>query len=1220
MTNIAKHVAAKHGVSVGFFYRYVPLIKEVLSGPHGLDVRSVAPQQVLDVLFAKNALKAGAPSLKEPLVYYKLVVFVKCLQLHVPHYTTLQLVSFLQTLKGSTVPNTEPAPTTRRISTELQAAATEALGVLDVEHLTEALVSACRKCVVAVDAADAARCPAVVVPDGVYAYFKGQCVRAFPFLAKRLQGSGEDTWRKHYTELLGKAMTLKRAGSEFVDPLTSTYQQEARRKFVDDILPFLIADRCTYIDEFSCMFNATRNYGWAMMGDRAVLRRHEQRESITRVLCAITHQDTPTQACTFLVVLPPIPQRLRALQPAPYVPEFAYWARKHLGQDWRDLCDKTQECMAFFRAMVPDFKMRVLLDYDWIREKVDAALAGLKRQLAGELEGYLFEDPEALRAVDDMGVLAHAYHEGVIQGYIRPHNARYPGVLGGALFGHGAQPVPRPLEWLDYEKKPYGGLVEDQLPSGGGEQSSQRALTMDQEDMLDVLFAHFRDFSYLDIFLTLFGPREALAPKHKAAREALVESFVTATQNLYDEHLAALTKGRAVREVMYMGRVMHSLLRVMYGHLGLEPFPRVFTMVGKRIATAHVWLLARYFNGTEGRGVQDLVGVLQAAKEEGDRALQDVERAAVARDPTFSATGPLPAAFLEGWRQGAAARAADNAVEAAAAAALQGGSDKEADRDLRLTRLCVKHRLWVDAIAPVADYIDWVTVDFRGGPMSDAAFAAFVEDLRTAFPKGEALKKLRFIRVPAEFLTARGSPGRRYLALLQQSCGAKVSGPFVNTAATNGLDGDRMAVLVKDVYATREVLLGANARDEEGYYFTEAGPPPQAALPAARLWLTWSRRAATKEGDLGAPAFDVDRWVFREFVRSLPPSFVQGKTLVMDRASYHLYPTQAEIRCNARMPPEFQYFVESELSVLAMDVRERGGGDGAPFPTTARERGAHAGRLRRPALVYLPSYTPQLNPIESYFNVVKGKARMEVMKHARTRKNLSFAILNCGHAAIDPTRALHFFQCAGYRSTARDTYVEVRHLDRQAYPSECVGVAPTPAHRPAHTVQEVLAHQADAAAVMAPNLDVALQARFPTRTGLRVAANTRRFRIEDGRPCPVLTWAANYYKHWRQSAGPSAAGQRIMAARAAALANNSDNRRQSILTDRQSTIQDILGHMPTPKHASVLYRVRCLGEVKWLVEAVVAARAPALLQKYKQQHPELKKLRFKRPPPCSAAG
>ena len=66
-------------------------------------------------------------------------------------------------------------------------------------------------------------------------------------------------------------------------------------------------------------------------------------------------------------------------------------------------------------------------------------------------------------------------------------------------------------------------------------------------------------------------------------------------------------------------------------------------------------------------------------------------------------------------------------------------------------------------------------------------------------------------------------------------------------------------------------------------------------------------------------------------------------------------------------------------------------------------------------LVYLPPYSPDLNPIEEAFSKMKGALRKA---QARTRETLIEAM---GHAlhAVSPSDARGFFEHSGYRTTVQ---------------------------------------------------------------------------------------------------------------------------------------------------------------------------------------------------------
>eukprot|EP00899_Mesostigma_viride_P028959 jgi/Mesvir1/9248/Mv03724-RA.1 len=93
-------------------------------------------------------------------------------------------------------------------------------------------------------------------------------------------------------------------------------------------------------------------------------------------------------------------------------------------------------------------------------------------------------------------------------------------------------------------------------------------------------------------------------------------------------------------------------------------------------------------------------------------------------------------------------------------------------------------------------------------------------------------------------------------------------------------------------------------------------------------------RSQMRERYIGAAPMSVDGWLFKEFLKNLPDSFVVDKTVIMDGAAIHARPTDGEIRLNSKLPDALSVFPESELSPLAQLLRRRGGGDGVLLPPT----------------------------------------------------------------------------------------------------------------------------------------------------------------------------------------------------------------------------------------------------------------------------------------------
>lgn len=164
--------------------------------------------------------------------------------------------------------------------------------------------------------------------------------------------------------------------------------------------------------------------------------------------------------------------------------------------------------------------------------------------------------------------------------------------------------------------------------------------------------------------------------------------------------------------------------------------------------------------------------------------------------------------------------------------------------------------------------------------------------------------------------------------------------------------------------------------------------------------------------DAESASVSSNQHLFREFLRSLPPSMVEGHTVVLDNASYHGGLRRAEIVALNKLCVDNQVCYEgkdlrAELSEEAWELRHRGGGRGLPtlgavagMNTKRNDIERLQDRLKayhertQPSLLFLPPYCPQLNPIETIFAVLKQQAR-RILDQApqRTRKALTCSIL-----------------------------------------------------------------------------------------------------------------------------------------------------------------------------------------------------------------------------------
>jgi hypothetical protein len=1091
---VIKFLTDKYGVSTGFLYRYVPRVKALLQ-EDGLALETVNVRSVIERLQRKDELsRDGVGPGRGAAGYYKLVLLVKCLQLWKPHYTTdrvVELVRALCTEEGR-----------RRHHPTVVAACSEGLAfALDhPERITETLVSTCRKAAVRSaeivgSAEEGSRGCRDVVPPEVYAYFRERCVPAFPFLSNMQQ---ERDIRLRYLKLLGKSMVLKKAGAEYTDPHTNAYQGSQREKFVRDILPQLLAEECSFLDECSVALNTVRPYGWAMTGDRAILKQSEQRESITKVMAAISY-DADGGPCVFMAVLPPVPQRLTSLRPDPFDGELAYWLRCR--PRWRTLGASVARLRAVFELFG---KPLTTLGRD-ARNLIADMQVTLRRQVRGQegVDAHLFEGADRLSSEvcelsagewEDL-VLSYLRYDTALLDHLIPHNLSYEGVDGGTLFGHGHAPWAR-AGTLPYERQ--GALYREDTRSRVG------GLTMEQEEVIDVLRRAFSGMSYMDIFRSLFMVLSSSENERPLlqARLTILRGFLDPDGPLYNSNMAHLVRDpwddeedetvaieSFLREAAHKEVLMKMAVRGLYTQLGIQCgrgagvglSPDITQNIGKRSVTLHMWLVVRYCN--DERPFTEMVERL-GGNRAGEVLRQAYEEVG---DSTFGLTvggvkgDTVTFSFVT---TGARQRGGGGVVSTVSRS------------DMALFR-----RLGMVAVDVSADDEDMTMayVDFEGSRRNDK-------------------------REHNKLVAASGRLGGK---IVMGEGAVRISGVRVS------LDPHKGGAVVDELAPMIQAKDGGNSNTTTGgRVFWGSLPSHQLSQSVGieKVQVTWTRRFGNKEQNSGAPPFEVDRWIFREFVRSLPRRFVENKTLLMDRASVHMYPTQQEVACNQRMPYGAQYFVDSELSVLALDLRCRGGGDGAPWGTTVSERANANGLLRRPAVVFTPSYTPQLNPIESFFNVLKGYVRREVMDSTRSRKNLSHALWNCARKAIDPSKALNYMKCAGYRSTQAegDVWVQTSDLDRQLHPRECVGVHTEALKRrlassadPRPSVEAVKTHREISLITTTKSIRNALLRYSSTagRSGTRqdkdnLNNRNRRDDVEKGRACPVMKAANVRYGPW----------------------------------------------------------------------------------------------------------
>lgn len=166
-------------------------------------------------------------------------------------------------------------------------------------------------------------------------------------------------------------------------------------------------------------------------------------------------------------------------------------------------------------------------------------------------------------------------------------------------------------------------------------------------------------------------------------------------------------------------------------------------------------------------------------------------------------------------------------------------------------------------------------------------------------------------------------------------------------------------------------------------------------------------RASLMEADTASVSSN--QHLFREFLRSIPPALVEKKTVIMDNASFHGGLRKDEIAvmqdlCANKQICYIGKDIRAEFSEESRELRSRGAGVGVPtvqnLSTTLERRGGadtitrirELAKLTQPALLFLPPYCPQLNPIEAVFALVKQVAR-RVLDRAPQRTRMA---VTCG--------------------------------------------------------------------------------------------------------------------------------------------------------------------------------------------------------------------------------
>ena len=184
--------------------------------------------------------------------------------------------------------------------------------------------------------------------------------------------------------------------------------------------------------------------------------------------------------------------------------------------------------------------------------------------------------------------------------------------------------------------------------------------------------------------------------------------------------------------------------------------------------------------------------------------------------------------------------------------------------------------------------------------------------------------------------------------------------------------------------------------------------------------------------DAETDAMPSSRHLFREFLRSLPPALLKERTVVLDNAAFHGGLRKKEVAdvqkacMEKRAGRSFCYTgqdIKADLSEEAFELRQMGAGIGIPplSRVNYRDDWAPPPATVRPALLFLPPYCPQLNPIETVFAFVKQSARRRIDKAPlRTREELSRAVLSAFEELRARGMLSRYFRFAGYGYEKKD--------------------------------------------------------------------------------------------------------------------------------------------------------------------------------------------------------
>lgn len=1050
----ARSIARKYGVSVGSVIKHAKRLRELVAQTPGATV-STALQNGRHTMgrnttFAKRVAKYGGGS---PDTYFRLVLCVKCIQLQLPGNTTQQLVLDMERFRL--------AFPTRVVSLELEGLLNRVGGTRD---RMQRAVSTLRKVEISLSKEMTDRQRADLL-----AFFRNVCLPTFSTIRSRAladAGSDEDL----VAHILAKGMTLKRSAGEFTDTAGSVQHATFREYYVKRLMPFLVAERCTFVDEAAVALNVNRNYAWALRGERAIVRRSENRGSLTKILAAIA----PGEG-SHVVLLPPLPRAaVRSMRPTRFDGDVAYWLRGHEG--WGPFVSRVFELWTFFvssmRAVpspvTPQSVSSVLVQYDTLRASAEGIVADLRAALDGgqymwdSVEGSLARAP-----LDAESILRWANYDARLAAILRRHNRvsgeiTPRGLFGLALLGQsGGDLVPWDVAEAPSDRIVTGGDDQAAAAFDGSATDESETLTTEQSAALDAVRSIFGRLSLRDVARALIvlnpgavpathisdaellaGGRASYYAREYApfiARMRFVRVFTDTESVLYDSDIAAMlpTRGADRSDLLQAGPALRACVASCFSKLQLRNVPASLRRmpVGRVVMAVWVWVLSRV------RPLANALSTMARGATEVGTDSADVEGVV-----GESGMPMLSDAFFA-WLVGDAASALDeNNTER------QERAERRANQNQETTTVVVRRAgVAVAECRPHAPDEALCEVTFASHTAPSSVVTDALRQLCSSGnitfspPSSSSSEGPQNYHVTREFHVMRRDDARALGAWWG------VGGHFLAFAAGTSAESARR---LAGVYRSR---IRTSASDVMLQFARRSVSTPNTTSRAG----VGENEDGVQQADAvvddvaGADPFEVDKFVFREFIRALPAAMTRGRTLIMDRAPVHWVPTAPEISWNEALrnrAPTASLISDAELSALSCDLRlEAEGGDGVPWPSTAD--GANT-IPRRMALVYTPPHTPQLNAIEFFFNVLKGAVRTistgdstPTLVAASRRRSDARLILSrtiaAAQARITNESILHFAKCAGYNSLVEQNDAALLRpsdivLDKRARPVECV--------------------------------------------------------------------------------------------------------------------------------------------------------------------------------------